>query len=195
MALRRILSVLMMIAVSAPVFAEKTTRYQGSSGGEIQETVFEEGDSEYRYEKRLLYFDTEGYQIRDERYLLANDYNDLGVQKTIKSFFPGGGLKEVEVVFRPEKAIMAGYQGILLVYDKTGVRRRMEVNFTDDHRDKQVYAKSVSHYDAAGIISRAVYYFTPRISEITGYHRVVEQYDRNGEKVAEIIYDREGNEY
>lgn len=157
------------------------------------ETVYEEGDNEYRYEKKRSYFDESGYKIKDESFILANDYNDLGVLKTVKSYFPEGQVKEVEVVFREETAIEAGYKRIALYYNPTGTRSRMEVYFRDDNQDRRIYSQSTTYYDLSGVKTRTIYFFSKRLTKTTGYHRIVEQYDQKGRKISEQIIDQDGN--
>lgn len=187
--------VFLLMGLYSPLLAEKIIYRHDDLGGKIEETVYEEGDNEYRYEKKRIYYDEGGYKIKDERFLLANDYNDLGVEKAVKTFSRNGRLKSVDVVFRYEKAMAAGYERVVLAYDETGTRRRMDVHFKDDHRDKRIYSKAVSYYDLSGVLNRTIYFFTEKMNRTTGYYRIIEQYDRKGRKIGETIYDRDGNEF
>ncbi len=195
MRLRLLFIVLPLLALVGTALAEKTVTKQSSLGGNVEETVYEEGDNEYRYEKKRVHFDDSGDKIMDEHFILANDYNDLGVKKTVKSYFKGGGLKAVEVVFREEKAMVVGYDRIVLIFNQAGNRRRMTVHFKDDHKDKQIYSRSNSYYDLSGVKTRTITYFTKRLTATTGYHRIIEQYDQKGNKISEKIFDRDGNVY
>lgn len=194
MRLRHLL-VLFLLILPGMVRAEKTMVSRSETGGAIEETIYEEGDNEYRYEKTRLHYDDSGDLIKDERYLLANDYNNLGIKKTVKTYFNDGVLKHVEVVFRNDKALLAGYERIVLDFDKTGVRRRMTVYFKDDHRDKRIYSHAVSYYDLGGVITQTVTYFTENAAVTTDCQRIVELFDRKGNKVSEKIYDKDGNEF
>lgn len=190
----RLMSFLVVFICLSPIaVAMKTVTDQDTSGRIVEETIYEEGDNEYRYEKKRVIYDESGYRIRDERYILANDYNELGVRKTVKTFYREGGLKQIEILFRYGRAMVVGYDRILLSYDRRGTCRRMDVFFRDEHRDKHIYSHSSSFYDLSGTKSRTVYYFTRRLVETTGYHRVVETYNPSGEKTDETIFDVEGN--
>jgi len=193
MRLRHMIILLLLVGLVDPALAEKVLKMKNSQGADVIETVYEEGDNEYRYEKKRSYFDDRGYKIKDESFILANDYNDLGVMKTIKSYFSMGQVKELEVVFREEKAMEAGYERIALFYDPTGTRKRMEVYFKDDHRDRKIYSQSTTYYDLSGVKTRTIYFFSKRLTETTGYHRIIERYNQEGRKISEKIIDQDGN--
>ncbi len=184
---------LFLVGLANPVLAEKVLKKKNSQGADVVETVYEEGDNEYRYEKRRSYFDDSGYKIKDESFILVNDYNDLGVMKTVKSYYRMGKVKEVEIVFREEKAMVAGYERIALYYDPTGTRTRMEVYFKDDHQDRRIYSQSTTYYDLSGVKTRTIYFFSKRLTKMTGYHRIIERYDHEGRKISEQIIDKDGN--
>lgn len=65
----------------------------------------------------------------------------------------------------------------------------------DDHPDKRIYSRSSTYYDLSGVKTRKITYFTKRLTATTGYHRIVEEYDKEGRRISEKFFDKDGNVY
>ncbi len=190
---RHLFFVLILLCFSNPALAEKTVQKESSTGGNIIETVYEDGDNEFQYQKKVSHYDTTGHKIKDESFILRNDYNHLGIEKTAKIYDQKGKLIQVEIVFRKEIGFINGYGRLVLIYNELGNRKRMDVHFSDEHVDDQIYTLSTSYYDITGTKTRTIYFFTKRLTAVTGYHRIIERYDKHGNKISEQILDKEGN--
>ena len=190
---RHLFFVLLLLCFANPALAVKIVQKKGTTGGKIIETVYEDGDNEFLYRKKVSHFDTAGYKIKDESFILRNDYNQLGLEKTVKSYDQKGKLNQVEIVFRKEIGFIIGYERLVLFYNKLGTRKQMDVHFSDEHVDDQIYSHSSSYYDISGTKTRTIYFFTRRLTAVTGYHRIIEKYDPHGNKISEQILDKEGN--
>jgi len=190
---RHFFFVLLLFCFANPTLAEKIVQQKSSTGGNIIETVYEDGDNEFHYQKKVSHYDTSGHKIKDERFILSNDYNHLGLEKTVKIYDQNGKLTQVEIHFRKEIGFIVGYQRLVLFYDELGNCKHMDVHFSDEHVDDQIYALSRSYYNISGAKTRTIYFFTERVTADTGYHRIIEQYDQHGKKVSEQILDKEGN--
>ncbi|MBT4088482.1 MAG: hypothetical protein HOE30_08325 [Deltaproteobacteria bacterium] len=193
MILRHLFFVLLLLIFVNSALAEKILQKKSQTGGDIIETVFEDGDNEFQYLKKVSHYDPAGHKIKDESFILRNDYNKLGLEKTVKTYNRQGRLIQVEIVFRKEKALTVGYDRLVLFYDQQGNHKRTDVHFRDAFLDEQIYSLSRSFYDLSGVKTRTVYFFTGRLTKITGYHRIIEQYDRHGNKISEQILDKDGN--
>ncbi len=193
MRLRHLIFALLLICYADSVLAEKILRSKNSAGGDIIETVFEDGDNEYHFEKKVSYYDPAGNKTRDENFILRNDYNHLGLKKTIQIYNQQAQLIQVEIVFRKEKALSVGYDRLVLFYDPQSNHIRTDVHFRDVYLDERIYSLSRTYYDLSGVKTRTIYFFTERLTTLTGYHRIIETYDRNGSKISEQILDKDGN--
>jgi hypothetical protein len=190
---RHLFFVLLLLWFANPALAEKIVQKKSSTGGNIIETVYEDGDNEFQYQKKVSHYDTTGHKIKDERFILRNDYNHLGVEKTSKIYDQNGKQTQVEIVFRKEIGFIIGYERLVLFYDELGNRNHMDVHFSDEHVDDRVYTLSRSYYNITGAKTRTIYFFTERLTATTGYHRIIEYYDQYGKKTGEQILDKEGN--
>lgn len=172
------------------IFAEKN-----KFGGDTVEIKFKEGDAEYKFKKNLKYYDREGYKVKEEKQWFLNDYNNQGINKSVETYDKGGRLRQVELFFREDKSREIGFSKISLFLDKAGNKIRMGVFFIEETDRNQVYSKSISYYDKIGLKIRVEYFFNQKTSELTGYYRIEETYDRRGRMRKQTIYDREGNSY
>ncbi|MFH2133021.1 MAG: hypothetical protein ABIK68_21800 [bacterium] len=193
MKLRHLLLILSLVWSVNCALAEKVRVMKSAEGGEVVETTFEEGDNEYRFKKKLSYYDPSGYKVKDENFILSNDYNYLGIEKTAKTYNVKGQLLQIEILFREETSWATGYERIVLFLDSRGTYRQMDVHFKDDRVDKRIYSQSSSYYDLSGSKTRTVYYFTSRLTATTGFHWIIEHYNRKGSKISEQLLDVDGN--
>ncbi len=192
MKLRHLFFIVPLICFASSALAEKILIKKNSLGGDVVETIYEEGDNEFKFQKKRSYYDATGYKLKDESFVLDNDYNDLGLMKTVKAYNQQGQLIQVDLVFREEKAFRAGYGQIVVFFDDLGNRKRMDVHFVDENPDQRIYSHVSNYYDISGTKTRTVYFFTERLINITGYHRIIEQYDQRGHKINETIMDKDG---
>lgn len=176
----------------APVIAKTVNTFPTDDGGKRVETVFDKADNEYRYEKKLSFYDKDGRNFRDEDFILDNRYNNLGIQTIIKEYGQNGQLILVEIIFRQDIAVLAGYEKIILLLTPEEIKKRLDIVYTDANPDEQVYTKSVTYYDRVGVMAFTRFYFTPAVSKNTGLVRFEEEYDSRGNPVNQRFLTEDG---
>jgi hypothetical protein len=176
---------------SPTVDGKQLTIKKNPTGGQTIETIFEPGDEEYRFEKQAQHFNREGYRIRDENTILANEYNNLGIKTTVEHYHRDGTLERVLIHFREDKALAAGYHAIEVYLDRDGHQYMMDIFFLDIPSDEQIYTKSRTYYDIRGRKRRTTYFFNDKTAARTGYFKYEDAFDSEGNLTHQQFFHRD----
>ncbi len=183
-----------LVSIADPVFGEQKTitNQQNVFGGKTEEITYLKADNEYKFLKRLIYYDDSGSRRKEVGYILNNDYNPSGILKGVENYSSSEKLVSIEVHFLPDKIRQTGYSKIITHFSEAGDKVKEETYYSPGDFDVQIYSKSIEYFSISGEVIRTEFILSKPEAEKTGYSRILDYFEK-GKVVKREIFDKSGN--